>query len=124
VNDLKPEFDRRNGDTALLLLVQKVHEDVKGMKVDVVGLTSRLDVHMRDETLALAMAVSELMIKSFPQGDPDGHKALHEADIQAAKDKAEFWKKMRFELSRAGILAFLVWAGVQVWKGALAGPSS
>lgn len=112
-----PKFGRRNNDVALLMLVEKIHHDVN-------ILSTRLDVHMHDETLALAEAVTSLMIKSFPQGDPDGHKALHEADIQAAKDKAEFWRKMRFELSRAGILAFLVWAGVQLWKGALAGPST
>jgi hypothetical protein len=124
MNDIKPEFGRRSDDTVLLLLVQKIHEDVKEVRSDVTGLTTRLDVHMHNETLALAEAVATLMVKSFPQGDPDGHKALHEADIQAAKDKAEFWKKMRFELSRAGLLAFLIWAGVQIWKGALAGPSS
>lgn len=112
-----PRFGRRNDDAALLMLVEKIHHDVN-------ALSTRLDMHMHDETLALAEAVSTLMLKSFPQGDPDGHKALHEADIQAAKDKAEFWKKMRFELSRAGILAFLIWAGIQLWKGALAGPSS
>jgi hypothetical protein len=110
--------DRRNGDgQALLELVKRVHADVS-------LLNTNLNDQKRDEALALAEAVSKLMITAFPDGDPSGHKAIHEADIQAAKDRAEFWKKMRFELSRAGLLAFLGWACVQLWHGVLVGPKS
>jgi hypothetical protein len=114
---IPPQVDRRKADDAVLVLVQLVHADVQKLKV-------KIDEVRLDESLALAEAVATLMVKAFPEGDPDGHKAAHEADIQAAKDRAEFWKKMRFELSRAGLLGFLVWAGVQIWKGALAGPQS
>ena len=112
-----PAVDRRKSDDAVLVLVQMVHADVQTLKV-------KIDDVRTDESLALAEAVATLMLKAFPEGDPDGHKAAHEADIQAAKDKAEFWKKMRFELSRAGLLGFLAWAVIQIWKGALAGPQS
>jgi len=113
---IPPDVDRRKDDKSLLVLVQLVHDEVKGLQKKVGEIRD-------DESLALAEAVNKLMIASFPGGDPIGHKAIHEADIQAAKDKAEFWHKMRFELSRAGLLGFLAWAGVQLWHGALAGPS-
>lgn len=107
-----------------MALVQMIHEDVKGVRTSVTSLDNKLEGHMKDETLELAEAIASIMRKAFPEGDPAGHRATHEADIQAAKDKAEFWKKMRFELSRAGLLAFLLWAAVQLWKGALSGPAS
>jgi hypothetical protein len=111
-----PAIDRRqpSEDKALLVLVQQVHEDVR-------GINKRLSEHMHDETLALAEAVVALTLKAFPEGDPDGHKAYHEAQMKASEDKAAFWAKMRFELSRAGLLGFLAWAGIQLWNGVLAG---
>ena len=120
-----PEHDRRQAqyDHPLNLLLTKVHEDVKTLSSDVRDLNGRLANHMKDETLELAEAVAALMVKSFPEGDPDGHRAYHEAQMDAAKDRAEFWKKMRFELSRAGLAGFLLWVGVQLWHGVLAGPS-
>jgi len=114
-----PAQDRRQSsdDKALLVLVQLVHDDVQKLK-------TKIDDVRTDESLALAEAVSDLMLKAFPEGDATGHKAAHEAEMAAILDRAEFWKKMRFELSRAGLLGFLAWAGVQLWHGVLAGPKS
>jgi hypothetical protein len=109
------QFDRRNSDTAVLILVQQVHDDVQAMK-------KRLDEHMKDETLELAEAVATLMVKAFPEGDPLGHRVKHEADIQAAKDRAEFWKKLLFEISKWGIAGVLGWLAYAAWTAFLLGP--
>lgn len=58
----------------------------------------------------------------FPGQDPDAHRAWHEAEMQRIKDRAEFWKKMTYELSRYGLLGFLGWAGYALWKAFLMGP--
>lgn len=108
----RPFVDRLGRD-AVILLLQKVHDKVEGMD-------KMLSDHISDEPLVLAEEIAKLMNKSFPQGDPEGHRAYHEASIRAAKDRADFWAKMKFEISKWGLLGFLGWAiGVvvmAVWK--------
>lgn len=117
--------DRRSADNhPLNILLTRVSDDVTSLTSDVRDLRILFAQHSSDETLALAEAVAALMIKSFPAGDPDGHKKYHEAQMKAAEDKALFWSKMRFELSRAGLLGFILWVGVQLWKGVLTGPQA
>jgi hypothetical protein len=42
--------------------------------------------------------------------------------IKAAEAKAEFWEKMRFEIFRWGLIGFIGWVVVSLWKAALLGP--
>jgi hypothetical protein len=62
------------------------------------------------------------MADAFPEADPVGHRKHHEAVIKAAEDRAAFWAKMRFELTRWGLIGFVAWAGTQLWQAALQGP--
>ena len=113
----KPEPTERRADTAaLLLLVQQVHADVQ-------VFSKRLDEQRRDEALQLAEAVATLMIKSFPEGDADGHRKAHEAQMQAVQARAEFWKKLLFEVAKYGVMGVLGWLALKVWVAFLAGPS-
>ena len=118
-----PKLINRRSSDALLVLVQQVHDNIEQVRKDVKGFDKRLDEARITEARALAEAVSDLMTNAFPEGDPSGHKRAHEEQMQAISDKAEFWRKMRFELSRAGLVGFLVWATVQLWHGVLQGPS-
>jgi hypothetical protein len=110
------EDRRKSTNDAILILVQQVHSDVK-------EFNERLASHMHDETLALAEAVAALMIKSFPEGDPDGHRKGHEAQMIAIEARAEFWKKMLFEVTKYGLLGVIGWLVVKVWIAFLAGPN-
>lgn len=110
------DLERRAADHgALLVLVQQVHATVKDLEV-------KLTHHMTEETQELAQAITLLMNQSFPKGDGDGHRRHHEASIQAAEDRAAFWRTMRTEISKYGLLGFLGWALYALWAAFLLGP--
>ena len=92
-------LDRRRPSAELLMLVQEVQDSQTEMS------------RKMDEVPAnIAAALAVLMKNAFPKGDPDGHRKHHEALIKAAEEKAEFWKKMRYEITRWGLMGFLGWA--------------
>jgi len=108
--------DRRVTDMASIVgLVTEIHKDVK-------LLDAKLSQHMIDETSELAQEIAKLMRDAFPAGDALGHKAAHEAWIKQTEASAEFWTKMRFELTRWGLFGFIAWAFYALWKAALLGP--
>ena len=111
--EIQPAFDRRMDKEAIILLLRVVHDKIEAMDV-------KLTRHIHDETLTLAEEIATLMNKSFPQGDPEGHRAYHEASIKRAEANAEFWSKMRFEISKWGLIGFSGWfigmIAVSVWK--------
>lgn len=108
-------IDRRSASQELLILIQQIHDSQS-------SLDQKLTQHMHDETLELGEELAKLLIRAFPEGDPDGHRAHHEAVIKAAEAKAEFWKKMLFEISRWGLIGFIGWAGLALWNAAISGP--
>jgi hypothetical protein len=112
----EPAVDqRRSSDNpALLALIQSVHTDVK-------AFGKRLEDQRHEETLALAEAVADLMIKSFPEGDAAGHRLMHEKQMQALENRAEFWKKMLFEVSKYGLIGVVGWMAIKLWAAFVAG---
>ena len=112
----EPTDRRSTTESAIIALITEVHKDVK-------ELSSTLSTHMKEETQELAAEVAKLMTLAFPEGDPTGHRKYHEASIAKAESSAAFWKKMQFELSRAGLLGFLGWAAFALWKSFLLGPT-
>lgn len=71
---------------------------------------------------SVADAIAEGMAAAYPDGDPDGHRHAHEAWIQKAEESAAFWKKMREELTKYGLIAFIGFAVVALWTQFLQGP--
>lgn len=106
----------------MVALIHLIHSDVKAVKQNVSDLDTKLDNHMKDETLELAEAIAAIMNKSFPEGDPHGHRRHHEASIKAAEDKAEFWKKMKEEISKYGLIGLIGWMSVVAWAAFVKGP--
>lgn len=92
-----------NSDAAILALVETIQTDVHEMK-------STLKGHIDTEPSEWASVLSDLIGKAFPAGDPDGHRRFHEAAIEAAEDRAKFWKDMRNALAKWGLLGFTLWA--------------
>jgi hypothetical protein len=101
---------------ALLILVQQVHTDVQ-------LFGRQLEEQRHTEALLLAEAVADLMLKAFPEGDPEGHRKDHEAQLRAVEARAEFWRKMLFEISKYGLLGVVGWLAVKIWVAFLAGPT-
>ena len=110
-----PTDRRQTGENAVLSLITEVHKDLK-------ALNERLSSHMVEETHDLAAEVAKLMADAFPEGDPKGHRKYHEASIAKAEAKAEFWKKMLFEICRWGLIGFIGWMAVTLWKAFVLGP--
>lgn len=81
-------------------------------------LNASIAQHRKDQQADL----ETVMIRAFPDGDPEGHRRHHEAVVRAAEARAEFWAKMRFALSQWGLLGFLGWAAYQLWLAFLQGP--
>ena len=108
--------ERRESDApALLALVQEVAANVR-------NLDERLTVHMHSEPLEMAHTVAGIMNKSFPGGDPEGHRIAHEQQMAAIADRAKFWKTMLFEVTKYGLLGVVGWLAFVVWSAFIKGP--
>lgn len=103
--------ERRRTPDSLMALVQQIHAGQQ-------ELVASHQAHKSE----LAEAITKLMTDSFPEGDPAGHRRYHEASIKAAEDRAEFWKKMRFEVMKYGLPGFIGWVAYLIWQGVLQGP--
>lgn len=114
---VRPYTERRNppDEQSILFILNVVHDKIE-------SLDNKLTKHIHDETLQLAEEVSRLMLKSFPEGDPDGHRAAHEAWIRREESKTRFWEKMVFEITRWGVLGVLGWMLYHLWKAFIEGP--
>ena len=110
-----PTEDRREGDKALVLLLREMLANLK-------ELDSKLTVHIAAEQVELAQAVAGIVIKAFPAGDPEGHRKAHEETMLAIHDRAEFWKKLLFEISKYGVIGLISWLTYTAWAAFLHGP--
>jgi hypothetical protein len=92
----------------LLELVKQIHESQK-------ALDQKLTDHLAQETEALAVAVKKLLQDSFPEGDAAGHKRAHEAQIEAASERAKFWHEMRLAAAKWAGLGLLGFIATALW---------
>lgn len=87
--------------------LKAAHADTRNMIED----------HMKGDDHLLGVIRS-----AFPGDDPEGHRRYHEALIDEAVQRKEFWRKLFFEVSKYGLIGFLGWLFIQLWNGALKGP--
>jgi hypothetical protein len=97
------ETEAQSNNEVMLALVQTIQKDVSDMQ-------ATLKAHIDTEPKEWAKVLSDLMIKSFPDGDPDGHRRDHETRMKLAEEKAAFWAKMTYELKKWGLLGFILWS--------------
>lgn len=117
-----PMPERRTETVLLLSMVKDVHDDVKTLHTTITALDLRLTKHMTEETLELAQEISKMMLIAFPEGDPHGHRKLHEADIDRAKARAAFWRKLLEEITKYGLLGLISWLAITAWSAFVQGP--
>jgi hypothetical protein len=120
VNSATPQvIERRKNPTSdhaiMLDIVKQTRDDVHELK------TQLLD-HIKMEEEMTATLVQDLLAKSFPEGNPELHRIYHENLIKASEEKAKFWSKMAFELTKGGLLVFAAWALLELWLAFLRGP--
>ena len=114
-NVFKPDQERRANDSLSVLLMQQIHQKVEDMD-------KKLTQHITDETLVLAEEIAKLMCSAFPGSDPQGHRTYHETQMQAIADRAAFWKTIRIEIGKYGIVGLLGWMLYAAWIAFLKGP--
>jgi hypothetical protein len=105
-----------------MVMVQQIHDSQMAISESHQVLNDKLSKHMTEETHELAQAITNLMAAAFPEGDPGGHRRHHELVIQKEEERVEFWKKMRYELAKWGLIGFAGWAIGYLWMGFLQGP--
>lgn len=110
--------DMRTRITAKLLdMVDHLQRDVvEHMKKE--GET----VRELKEGLARVEKKVDDFVDAFPDGDAVQHRLAHEGQIQTAREKREFWGKIKFTLVALALTAATGWIGVVVWKAFLLGP--
>ena len=111
VAQMPPEIERRRDTAALLLLVQEVLDGLNEIKIE-------LKTHIADETAQF----SAITTAAFPGADSVGHRRWHEADIKKMENKAEFWRIMKTEISKWGLVSLIGFFVVAAWSKFLKGP--
>ena len=114
----EPVFiDRRQSHTAeVLMLIKQIHESQ-------LALDKKLTDHMVVESVEIGEQITDMMKKAFPEGDPEGHRRHHELVIQRAEESAEFWRKMRIEIGKWGLISVIGFLVVSAWHSFLQGPT-
>lgn len=109
-------LDRRAGGHDAVIAISKLTHDL------IIRLDVKLSDHMTNETEEMARMMADILARSFPNADPEGHKRDHELRIRRVEASTKFWETMSLEISKYGLIGFLVWAGYALWNAFLQGP--
>ena len=93
-----------NGEVtvALVHLIEELTSQVHEMREE---FKAHREVVEAEQTTMRA----RLLMESFPLGDHDAHRKYHERLIKADEERVAFWKKMRMELTKWGLIGFCGW---------------
>ena len=91
----------------MIKLIEQVQKSVD-------SLQTAVKEHIADQPAQRKAMITEMLNEAFPNGDHQAHRRYHESLIKAAEDKAQFWKKMRDELAKWGLLLFAGWVIVSL----------
>lgn len=108
-----------NVNAALMHLIEELTNQVHEMREEAKRAEAAREQQRiqrdkdRDETIA------RLLAEAFPAGDHESHRKYHERLIKADEERIAFWKKMREELTKWGLIGFIGWflafAGHAFW---------
>lgn len=101
-----------NVNVALMHLIEELTKQVHEMREEFKSHREALEV----ESVSMR---ARLLMESFPAGDHEAHRKYHERLIKADEERIAFWKKMREELTKWGLIGFAGWfiafAGHAFW---------
>lgn len=106
-----PEVDRHKHNDqldAIMSLCKQTHERQ-------IQFEEKLSAHILTEAGDIGKAIQDAINSAFPDGDAERHRMYHDKLIKAAERKEQFWNKLLFELSKSGLMVFLVWACYALW---------
>ena len=107
----------------ILTLLETIHADVQDVKASQKTMDATLTAHIETEPAEWAELLKDLSKNAFPSGDPEGHRKFHEDEMAMVAARAEFWKKMLFEVSKYGVIGVVGWLAYTVWAAFLHGPT-
>ena len=100
------------------MLFRSIQEILTSQK----ALDRKLTEHIALEPIEFGEKLANMMQKAFPEGDPEGHRKHHELVIQREEERMEFWRAMRKEVGKWGIISVLGFLIVSAWHSFLQGP--
>lgn len=109
--------DARGAENVLFDLVSQQSAKLDTIASAVQTTASELRAHAEGENARIAAIAA-----GFPDSDPIGHRRYHEVEIRRAEERAQFWGKLRLELTKWGLIGFIGWAAVSLWNEFLKGP--
>ena len=81
-------------------VLRAILDSIDGVRDQVSVIQRKLDEHVQSE--------DDRYLRAFPDGDLDGHRRAHAAQIRKAEEQAEFWRKMRIKIGEMTVWAVLV----------------
>lgn len=102
-------------EDSLLLHIRELQSAIKELK-------AQMTYHHGVFEERVEVAVKKVFERSFPEGDPDGHRKVHENWIERAEAQAKFWETMKTELGKWGLIGFMGWVVYYLWLAFLQGP--
>ena len=123
----KTLLDRRKSDpqieflASILKTVQTLNEKfetMQGVRAEIKDIKRSLDEHIENQ--------DEMCQTAFPDGDPDGHRRIHEAEIRRKEAEAEVWmaaKKKVIEMTIIGLISGFSILFVFYWRGNVLPPA-
>lgn len=103
------ESDGKMIDNSAIGLLRLIHEDIQALnsrqqrqddRQD--AADARMETHMASEEATFARIMG-----AFPDG-PERHCEAHQAMIAAARAQEQFWRDLRVDVAKKGILGLLV----------------
>lgn len=118
-----PAQDNRSNDAVMLELIKTIQADMSAVKASVSETQTTLANHIATEPREWAIVLENLMKKSFPNADADGHREAHEATMLMIRERAGFWRSIRADATKWGILGAVSWLAYHAWIAFLHGPA-
>ena len=112
--------ERRNDvNAALMHLIEELTKQVHEMREENKRSQAACELERVQREKDRDNIIARLLAESFPAGDHEAHRKYHERLIKADEEKIAFWKKMREELTKWGLIGFCGWfivfAGHAFW---------
>lgn len=82
-----------------------------------IGIDKKLD-SIRTDVKNIQSMMSRYA-SGFPGDDPDGHRKYHESLIERNKAYTDLGRKMLFELTKWGLVGFIIWIAAAGWHDIL-----
>ena len=116
MTDEEIQEERRINDSLVLELMKEVRGDLKSLREELNG-------HITEEPANLQEFLSVALGQAFVDGDLHGHRKAHIAWIAHQEAKTAHYDKLKYELTKWGLLGFVGWLAYQAWLAFLKGPT-